>query len=209
MYIRSTEIQGEPADIDAGLNLVREEIFPAVSAMDGCVGMSMLVDRLSGRCVTTTAWSSEEAMQASAPAVRPLRDRAERALGSSSGRYVHEWEVAVVHRDHAAPDGACARLTWLSGGDLHMLDDAIDMFRMVILPQIQELDGFCSASFMVDRETGRVVGTAAFDSRGTLEASREAATGIRERVIAELGATVDSVEEMEIAFAHLHVPEMA
>jgi hypothetical protein len=209
MYIRSTEIQGEPADIDAGLNLVREEIFPAVSAMDGCVGMSMLVDRLSGRCVTTTAWSSEEAMQASAPSVRPLRDRAERALGSGSGRYVHEWEVAVVHRDHAAPDGACARLTWLSGGDLHMLDDAIDMFRMVILPQIQELDGFCSASLMVDRETGRVVGTAAFDSRGTLEASREAATGIRERVIAELGATVDSVEEMEIAFAHLHVPEMA
>ncbi|MEV0954050.1 hypothetical protein [Promicromonospora sp. NPDC050249] len=209
MYIRSTEIQGEPADIDSGLSLVREEIFPTVSAMDGCVGMSMLVDRQSGRCITTTAWSSEEAMQESAAAVRPLRDRAERALGSTSGRYVHEWEVAVVHRDHATPEGACARLTWLSGGDLHMVDNAIDMFRMVVVPQIQELDGFCSASLMVDRETGRVVGTAAFDSREALEASREAATGIRERVIAELGATVDNVEEMEIAFAHLHVPEMA
>jgi heme-degrading monooxygenase HmoA len=209
MYIRSTEIQGEPAEIDAGLSLVREEIFPAVSAMDGCVGMSMLVDRPSGRCITTTAWSSEDAMQESAAAVRPLRDRAERALGSTSGRYVHEWEVAVVHRDHAAPEGACARLTWLSGGDLHMVDNAVDMFRMVILPQIQELRGFCSASLIVDRETGRVVGTAAFDSREALEASREATTGIRERVIAELGAIVDNVEEMEIGFAHLHVPEMA
>jgi histidinol-phosphate/aromatic aminotransferase/cobyric acid decarboxylase-like protein len=54
-----------------------------------------------------------------------------------------------------------------------------------------------------------VVSTAAFDSREALEASRETSAGIRERVVAELGAVVDSVEEMEIAFAHLHVPEMA
>jgi len=208
MYIRTTEVRGDPAGIDAGLSLVREEIFPAVSAMDGCVGMSMLVDRQTGRCVTTTAWSSEEAMRASAAAVRPLRDRAERALGATSGRYVHQWEVAVVHRDHATPDGACARLTWLSG-DPDMVDNAIDMYRMVVLPQIQDLSGFCSASLMVDRTTGRIVGTAAFDSREDVEASREISAGIRERVVRELGANVDDVEEMEIAFAHLHVPEMA
>jgi heme-degrading monooxygenase HmoA len=208
MYIRSTEVRGDPASIDDGLSLVREEIFPAVSAMDGCVGMSMLIDRQTGRCVTTTAWSSEEAMQASAAAVRPLRDRAERALGSTSGRYVHQWELAVVHRDHATPDGACARLTWLSG-DPGMVDNAIDMYRMVVLPQIQDLSGFCSASLMVDRETGRVVSTAAYDSREDMEASRDISAAVRERVVRELGATVDDVEEMEVAFAHLHVPEMA
>ena len=209
MYIRTTEVQGDPAMIDGGLNLIREELFPAVSAMDGCVGMSMLVDRETGRCITTTAWSSEDAMQASAAAVRPLRDRAERALGGTDGRYVNQWEVAVVHRDHATPDGACARLTWLSGGHLSMIDSAIDMFRMVILPQLQELDGFCSASLMIDREAGRVVGTVAFDGREAVEASRDAVARIRERTVGELGATVDKVEEMEIAFAHLHVPEMA
>jgi hypothetical protein len=194
--------------IEGGLRLVREELFPAVSAMDGCVGMSMLIDRQTGRCIATTAWSSDDAMQASAVAVRPLRDRAERALGGTGGRYVHEWEVAVVHRDHATPEGAFARLTWLSGGDLHMLDNAIDMYRMVVLPQIQEFDGFCSASLMVDRETGRLVSTAAFDSREAVEASRDTADRLRERVAGELGATIDNVEEMEIAFAHLHVPEM-
>lgn len=208
MYIRTTEINGEPAAIDDGLRIVREEIFPAVSAMDGCVGMSMLVDRDSARCITTTAWSSQDAMQASAPAVRPLRDRAERALGSTSGRYVHEWEAAVVHRDHAVPDGGCARLTWLSG-DREMVENAIDTFRMVIVPQIQDLDGFCSASLMVDREAGRVVSTAAFDDRDALAASRALAAGLRERVAGELGARVDDVEELEVAFAHLHVPEMA
>lgn len=208
MFLRTTEVRGDPADIDDGIALVREEIFPAVSAMDGCVGMSMLVDRETGRCLTTTAWSSEDTMRASAAAVRPLRDRAERALGSTSGRYVHQWEVAVVHRDHATPDGACARLTWLSG-EQGVIDRTVDTYRMVVLPQIQELDGFCSASLMVDRETGRVVSTAAFDSREAVEASREISAGIRERVVGDLGATLDDVEEMEIAFAHLHVPEMA
>ena len=208
MYLRTTEINGEPTSIEDGLRLVREEIFPAVSAMDGCVGMSMLVDRKSARCVTTTAWSSRDAMQASAASVRPLRDRAERALGSTTGRYVHEWEAAVVHRDRAVPDGGCARLTWLSGAR-DMVEEAIDMYRMVIVPQIQQLDGFCSASLMVDRETGRLVGTTAFDSPEALAASRALTAGIRERAAAELGATVDDVEEMEIAFAHLHVPEMA
>lgn len=208
MFLRTTEIRGDPAAIDDGLRLVREEIFPAVSAMDGCAGMSMLVDRESGRCVTTTAWSSRDAMEASAAAVRPLRDRTERALGTTSGRYVHQWEAAVMHRDHATPDGAWARLTWLRG-DPGMIDDAVDMYRMVVLPRIQELDGFCSASLMVDREIGRVVSTVAFDGREAVEASRETSAGIRVRVAGDLGATVDAVDEMEIGFAHLHVPEMA
>jgi hypothetical protein len=208
MYVRTTEVRGDPAKIDDGLRLVREEIFPTVSTMDGCVGMSVLVDRQTGRSVATTAWQSEDAMLANVSAVRPLRERVEQAVASTGGSHVDQWEVAVVHRDHAAPEGAWARLTWLSG-DPSMMDRAIDVYRMAILPQIQGLDGFCSSSLMVDRETGRAVGTAAFDSRRTLEASRDAAMRIREQAVRELGATVDDVEEMEIAFAHLHVPEMA
>lgn len=207
MYVRTTEVQADPAKIDDGIATIREDIFPAVSDMDGCVGMSLLVDRVSGRCIATTAWQSEDAMKGTAESVRPLRDKAEETLGSS-GSDVHQWEVAVVHRDHAAPDGACARLTWLSG-DPGMADRAIDLYKLAVLPRLEEMDGFCSASLMIDRAAGRVVGTAAFDSREALEATREAATGIRERVTSELGANVDNVEEMEVAFAHLHVPEMA
>lgn len=208
MYVRTTEVRGDPAAIDGGLRVVREEVFPAVTAMDGCVGMSMLVDRESGRCVATTAWQSHDAMVASADEVRPLRERAVQALGSTGGGDVHEWEAAVVHRDHATPDGAGARLTWLSGGQ-DMVDRCIDLYRMVILPQLQEMDGFCSASLMVDHEAGRAVGTTAFDSMEAVVAAREATTRIRERVVSELGATIDGIDEMEIAFAHLHVPEMA
>ena len=192
--------------IDDGIAVVRDEIFPVVSGMDGCVGMSLLVSRESGLCIATTAWQSEDAMSASADRVMSLRGRAEQSLGSS-GSEVHQWEVAVVHRDHAAPPGACARLTWLSG-DPATADRAIDTYKMAVLPRLEGMDGFCSSSLMIDREAGRVVGTVAFDSRQSMDASGDDARDIRERVVSELGASVDRVDEMEMVFAHLHVPEM-
>jgi hypothetical protein len=169
--------------------------------------MSLLVDRDSGRCIATTAWASEAALADSAERVRPLRDGAERSLGSSTSD-VDTWEVAVVHRDHATPEGACARVTWLSGGPEYA-DRAADVFRMAVLPKMQEFEGFCSASLLINREAGRAVGTITFDNRQQLEASREATARIREAATREVRATVDDVAEMEMALAHLHVPEMA
>lgn len=206
MFVRTSEIDADPAMIDDGIAAVRDDIFPGVSEMDGCVGMSLLVNRDSGRCIATTAWRSEEAMRASAEKVVSLRSRAEEIL-SGSGSEVHQWEVAVVHRDHSAPQDACARLTWLNG-DPATADRAIDTYKMTVLPRLQEMDGFCSASLMLDREAGRVVGTVVFDSRDAMDATGDQAQGMRERVASELGATVDRIDEMEMAFAHLHVPEM-
>jgi heme-degrading monooxygenase HmoA len=200
-------MQADSAKIADGITIVRDDIFPAVSEISGCVGMSLLVNRDSGRCIATTAWQSEDAMRDSAERVVPLRDRAEQGMGGS-GSEVHQWEVAVVHRDQFAPEGACARLTWLSG-DPAVADRAMDTYKMAVLPRLEAMDGFCSASLMIDRDAGRVVGTVVFESRDALEASRADAQGIRERVADELGATIDRIDEMEMVFAHLHVPEMA
>src|SRR4051812_45973472 len=200
-------MQGDRARIDAGVEYVRDQVFPAVTAMDGCVGMSLLADRDSGRCIATTAWESEAALGDSAERVRPLREGTEQALGSSTGSDVEGWEIAVVHRDHATPDGACARLTWLSGNASNV-DHAVDVYRMTVLPRIQELDGFCSASMLVNREAGHMVGTVMFDSRAHVEATREAAAGIRNSVTADTGMRIADVAEMDVAFAPLHVPEL-
>ena len=207
MYVRTTVIQAEATKIDDGIAVVGQDVFPGVSDISGNVGMSMFVSRETGRCIACTAWESEEAMRASADLVIPLRDRATEALGATTSD-VMQWEVAVVHRDHSAPEGACARITWLSG-EPGTADRAVDVYRMAVLPRIQELDGFCSASLFVNRDTGRAVGTVTFDSREALEATRDSATKIREAASREIGASIDQVEEMEVAFAHLHVPEMA
>jgi quinol monooxygenase YgiN len=207
MYARTTTIQADPAKIDDGITHVRDQIIPLVTGMDGCVGLSMLVDRESGRCIITTAWESEAALRESAERVLPLRDAAEQALGSSTSK-VDTWEVAVVHRDHATGDGSSARVTWLSGAP-NVAERAVDVFKLGVLPRVQELDGFRSASLLINREVGRAVGTVTFDSRERLEGSREAAARIREAVSTEIGAKVDDVAEMELALAHLHLPELA
>lgn len=207
VHARTTIIQGDPSKIDGGIAYVRDEVMPAVTQMEGCVGMSLVVDRQSGRCIATTAWESEAAMQESQQGVRPLRDRAQEIFGAPDSR-VDAWEVAVVHRDHAAPEAACARITWLRG-DPQTAERALDTYKVGVLPRIRDLDGFCSSSFMMNRAEGRAVGTVIFDSREQLEASREAAARLRDAAVSEMGATVEDVAEMQVAFLHLHVPEMA
>ena len=207
MYARTTTLRADPATIDAGIAHVQSQVLPAVKDIEGYVGMSMLVDRESGRCIATTAWQSEGAMQNSAEMVKPLRDTAVDNFGAGASE-VDTWEIAVVHRDHFAPEGACARITWLSG-DADLADRAADIYRMAVLPRVQELAGFCSSSFMINRSTGRAVGTVVFETREHMEASRDAAMGIRAAASSEAGATIDDVAEMDVAFAHLHVPEMA
>ena len=203
MFVRSTTIDGDPAAIDAGIAHVREEILPTVTEMDGCLGMALVVDRESGRCIATTAWEDERAMQATAATVTPMRARAAEILGGPAG--VEEWEVAVMHRDHASPPGACCRITWTRGSDI---EDAAGMWRSTVLPRIETLDGFCSASFMLDRAGGRAVGTVVFDSRTALEASREAAASIREQAAREIAVEFLDVAEFELALAHLRLPEL-
>ncbi len=98
MYARSTTIQAQPSSIDAGIAHVRDTVLPALEGTDGCLGLSLLVDRTSGRCIATSSWESEEAMRASEESIRPIRDRAAELFGGSA--QVEEWEIAGMHRDH-------------------------------------------------------------------------------------------------------------
>src|SRR3712207_750261 len=110
MYARSTTVHADPQRIDDGIANVRDQVMPAVQSMPGCMGLSMLVDRTSGRCIVTTSWDSMESMSASREAVRAMREEATDVMG---GRFdVDEWEIAVMHRAHALHDGAWARVTF-------------------------------------------------------------------------------------------------
>ena len=84
-----------------------------------------------------------------------------------------------------------------------------NVFRMGVLPRVDELQGFCSAILMIDRESGLAVSSVAFDDLAAIEASRDAAQAIRAGAVKEIGAEVLDVREHELILAHLHVPEMA
>jgi len=205
MYARSTTIQAQPASIAAGIAHVQDEVLPALKALDGFVGLSMMVDRDSALCIATSAWQSEDTMRASADQVEPVRIRAAGILGGSPD--VSEWEIAVMHREHLTHAGAGVRSAWLQLNPSG-LDELIEIFRTQALPQIEEMDGFCSASFMVNRGSGRAVSSACFDSRQAMDTSRDASNQIRSAGTPQANATVLQIREFELAVAHLRVPEL-
>jgi heme-degrading monooxygenase HmoA len=205
VHARSTTVLAQPSSIDAGIAHIRNEIMPAVQAIDGCIGISMLVDRESGRCIITTAWETDEAMRASAEKARQLRDRAAGELGGNVEK-IEEWEIAVLHRDHPAGAGACARATWVKV-DPALADLSHEYYKTAVLPDMENLDGFCSASLLLDRATGRGVSTATFDSREAMERNRAQALALKAAHMPEGVEELDE-REFELALAHLRVPEL-
>jgi quinol monooxygenase YgiN len=204
MYARSTTVRGDPQYLDDGMKYVHDTVMPAVQQMDGCVGISMLADRDSGRCIVTTSWADEMAMHNSEPGVRDMRQRAAEVFHGKPE--VAEWDIAVLHRMHATGDGACAQVTW-THGDPAGLDHWIDSFRMTMLPRIEELPGFCSVSMMVDRESGRGATSVTFDSRAAREAVRERTTAMRTEFLRSMNREAMETATFDVVLAHLRVPE--
>lgn len=205
MYARSTTITGDASRVDRLIGFVQDEVVPAMRATDGNVGLSLLVDRDSGRCIATSSWQSEETRDASREAMADLRSRAADLMAGTI--QLDDWEVAIMHRAHMVGEGSCCRVSWIEG-DPGRLDEALDYVREMLLPRLEGFDGFCSYSMLVDRANARTCGTVVFDSREAMDASRDQAMAMRETAIRELGARVTDVAEFDVAYAHLRVPEL-
>jgi quinol monooxygenase YgiN len=205
MYARSTTVNATGDAIDAGVAYVRDEVMSLITSIEGCIGLSVLVDRQANRCIATSSWESQEAMRMSDAQLRSVREEAAARLGGSP--QVQEWEIALMHRKHDAPDGACARVTWIrpvEGG----LDEMMDSFRYLVLPDLEQHPGFCSASMLIDRGQNLVCGTGCFESRADLENTRPFAAERRAAMSARTGAEFVDVMECELAMHHLRVPEL-
>jgi heme-degrading monooxygenase HmoA len=204
MYARSTTVHADPAAVEAGIIHVRDEVQPALEQMSGCVGVSMLADRDSGRCIITSAWADETSMHATEQSVRELRRRTADVM---HGRWeAQTWEIAVLHRAHAGHDGACTRVVW---GDTEPAkrQEALETFRVAGLPRMAELPGFCSVSMLVHRGTGRSVVATTYDSRDDMRRAAERARAMWEEFNRQMGIRVTDTTEFDLVIHHLRVPE--
>lgn len=206
MFARSSMTQADPSRMDDGISFVRDRIWPAVKEMDGCLGLSMIVDRDSGQVVTTTSWLDEASMHASDGRLEWLRSQCDAALGGT-GPAVQEWEIVSMHRAHHSEPGTCVRAAWSTVPVQH-LGQAIDFYTDELLPHVEALEGFVSASLMVNRATGRGVTSVAYASREAMEATRDEADYLRARSANDAHVEFLDVGEFELVLAHLHVPEL-
>jgi hypothetical protein len=205
MYARSTTIHGDPTKLDDGISYVRDTVMPAIKQMAGSVGLSMLCDRDTGRCIVTTAWRDEMSMHDTEGAVHDMRQRASQMLGGPAD--VQEWEIAVMHRMHEAHNGACTRVIY-GQMDMDRLDDVVSTMRMSLLPRMEELPGFCAVSHMIDRETGRSATAVTYDSRADMMTANEQAQVLRMEFARGVGMEITGIAEFDLLLAHLRVPEM-
>ncbi|HEX7323268.1 MAG TPA: hypothetical protein VF299_10135 [Mycobacterium sp.] len=205
MYARSSTIYAHPSFIDDGIVHARDVVMPALADMDGCAGLSMLVDRDGGRCIITSSWLDEDALQASEEPARQLRDNAAAVFHAVAG--VSRWEIAMLRRDHRSHRGAAVRVTWLQT-DPAGVERLVDTCRLALLPELHDFDGFCSASLMVNRASGRAVSSVSFDDWTTMLASRETDQAIWAKVVNDTGAKVLQVVEFDLAIAQLNAPEL-
>lgn len=200
MFARSTTFHGKPDGVEAGIKLVKNEVAPMLDHIEGSRGLSLLVDRTTGECIITSSWTDMATMIASDEKLREMRDRGRDLMGNSM--QVDEWEIAVMHRSH---HGDCARVTWMEGD----VQGMAETFRVVALPRIEDLSGFCSASLLINDLTGIGCVTTCWENREAMRASDSLSREIRETAAREIGGQIADVREFELAYAHLHVPEMA
>ena len=204
MYARSTTLTGSSMTVDDGIAYVIDEVMPKVTAMPGCVGLSMLADRESGRSIVTSSWHDAEAMAASEEGVRGLREHAGGIFGGPPE--VHEWEVAVMHRRSEAPSGACTRVTW-SRCAPEDVDRVLDAYRTIMVPRMEDYAGFVSVSLFLDREKGEAASAVTFEDRDCMAASRTHARASRDDFARLMRMEITDHDEFDLVLAHLRIPE--
>lgn len=81
------------------------------------------------------------------------------------------------------------------------------MYRTQVLGDLDDLPGFCSASLLADRASGRSVSSVAYQSQEMLETSRHGADELRSRTVQHIRAQILEVAELELVLSELRVPE--
>src|SRR5215217_3850837 len=91
-----------------------------------------------------------------------------------------------------------ARVTTLEGPPDKM-DDATRHIQEQTLPQLQQMDGFEGFVALTDRQSGKMLGVALWESEEALRVTEEAVASVRSGAAEAAGATVAGVERYEVA----------
>ncbi len=90
-----------------------------------------------------------------------------------------------------------ARVSTLEGPP-ELMDKGLRQTREVVLPQGKQMEGFKGMIAFGDRQSGKTLGIAFWESEEAMRASEEAANRLREESAEAGGDTIASVERYEV-----------
>jgi heme-degrading monooxygenase HmoA len=92
-----------------------------------------------------------------------------------------------------------ARVNTIEGSPDRM-DDLTTHIQEQTMPQLRQMEGFEGFVALGDRQSGRVLGVAFWESEEALRATEEALSGVRSGAAEAAGGTLASVERYEVLF---------
>ena len=93
MHARLTQIQGSPEQIDAAVEMAKNDVLPTLQGCAGYKGFSVGVDRSSGAMIGLSFFDSEENLRASDDAIRQKREETASTAGGTAE--VAHFEIVI------------------------------------------------------------------------------------------------------------------
>ena len=188
----------DPSLVDDLSKRARESAPQWQHALPSALGHLMLVDRDNKRSLGITFFPGETEIREAAPVFERMGDEIpEEQRGKRKS--VDNYEVVI---NEASENANVARVSTLEG-DPAKMDDATKDAKQEILPRLRELPGYKGAMAMVDRNTGRTLLIALWESAETMRASEEKGEKFREESADVERGRVLSVERYEVMLAQL------
>jgi heme-degrading monooxygenase HmoA len=201
MFARVTWVEGPPDQLEQGIRAFREQVVPAARRLAGFSGVSLLVDRSTGRSASVTYWESEPALRDSEAAASALRTQATQASGARV-REIERFELLFQERSAPPRADTFVRVNLLRGSP-DKLDAAVRFVREQTGSVVTQQKGFRAVLMGANRQTGRAFVTSVWDTAADREASDAALRELRRQAGQVAGADQVQIELYEVVFAEV------
>ena len=203
MYVRFSQVAGDPQVVSDALRQMEYEVRPAVETQPGSMGLALHVTAQPGVVILESFWATDEALRASERAVAP--GRGEAALLGGGTVTVERYRLPVFEQDVPGRGGEGVRLTRMDA-EPAVVDDVIEVFGDTFVPWLAETPGFHSALLCADPASGRLIGQDIWHDPPALTASAGAAAAARAAVARSAPCAIRAVQEQVQVFSSARKP---
>ena len=195
MYGRLTRIEGTPAEIEEGVKTFDQNVAKPAREIPGNLGIVLMVNPAEGKSLGITYWTDEKALQASADAMKRVRESSTQAAGTRIAS-VDTGEVLSMERAGEPKTHTFIRLNTLQGKP-EQIKDALASYQKDVLPVLKSLKGFRAATMAANAETGKIWVSSVWETAEDREASDARLTDLRRSTAATAGGADVKVEKFE------------
>ena len=199
MFLRVTWFESSPDRLEDAISTYKQLAAPALSKMQGNVGVALQVNRETGAGAAISYWDSMASMQASEDAAVGLRSQAAADARLTIGE-IDRFELIVLER--AKPPAAN---TFVRVNDITASPDKIEAVASLVRDaqaMLKAQKGFRAVLMGANRQTGRMFISSIWDTAADREASEAAVAGQRNK-LRELGAQNVKVSLTEAPFVEV------